>query len=123
MGTIEEREGAPDFVGPARWPGGVARTDAESAGSPSFPTKAPRSEQLKTVLAEVAVEGEGVGDGFFTHDDETAGVDEADGLTTGTEHVSFGGSELGFGDVVEVDERKQFAVEARDIGESEASLN
>ena len=74
------------------------------------------------MLAEVAVEGEGVGDGFFTHDDETAGVDEADGLATGTEHVCFSDGELGFGDVVEVDHGQIIFGEFLDGGEAEAIL-
>lgn len=75
------------------------------------------------MFAEAAVEGEGVGDGFLAHDDETGRIDEAEGFATGAEHVGFRDGELGLGDVVEVDERKQFAVKARDMGEPETGLN
>ena len=80
-------------------------------------------KELETVFAEVAVEGEGVGDGLLAHDDEAGGVDEAEGFAAGAEHVGLGDGKLGLGDVVEVDERKQFAVKARDMGEPETGLN
>jgi hypothetical protein len=54
------------------------------------------------VVAHVAVEGEGVGDGRLAHDDETGRGHEAEGCATGAEHVGFGDGKLGRGDGVEV---------------------